>query len=465
MEFTRGQKALGEVKAALPKAKISGGKKYKNYVYETDLVFLKKTDLDEANKIFIRKEIPELSYFLTVTEKITGLTRFAYVLSKDAHVVTPIVVKLAKEMAKSLKSPLSRAELAADKGGEFSMKELSKHFKKAYNVSSGVSVENKNSQFQKCFFQILRQRKATSIADAMKQSEKLLNNTFNKIHKKTSNELVERGDEEENIKEYNSKRKSFIAGDKRLPFEVGQHVRILIKDKKAGIAYKRYKNETYSQAVYLVTKVTKKSKPRKYRVNGKWWLQSHLLKSAPRDEESNKLVEDRDEEYKGKELKERHEHVEERLEQIAKEEQMKKRPKRRAGEAAKFSMVHQKQWLDIADDRLDAAEDEDEKLQIVEDKKQLAESKKKLEKKLEKKPVEKKKVEKKPVEKKKVEKKKVEKKKEPEKTKMHKTLIRWAEKHGVPSGGTHEVLFQRLKKYKKQMKLKRKIKKLKAMKV
>ena len=76
----------------------------------------------------------------------------------------------------------------------------------------------------------------------MKQSEKLLNNTYNRIHKKTSNELVERADEKEDIKEYNAERKEYIAGDKRKPFEVNQHVRLLVKDKKAGIDYKRYKN-------------------------------------------------------------------------------------------------------------------------------------------------------------------------------------------------------------------------------
>ena len=39
MKFIRAQKSLGEVKSALPKPKMSAGKKYKNYCYETDLVF------------------------------------------------------------------------------------------------------------------------------------------------------------------------------------------------------------------------------------------------------------------------------------------------------------------------------------------------------------------------------------------------------------------------------------------
>ena len=460
MSFIRAQKPLGEVKAALPKPKMSAGERLKHYVFETDLVFLKKNDLEKANKLFIRKELPDLSYFLTVTEKITGLTRFAYVLNKTAEVVTPIVIKLAKEMCKSLKTTAAKCEMRMDKGGEFSVAELSKHFKKAVNVQTGVSVENKNAQFQKCFFQILRQRKATSIVDAMEQSETLLNNTFNKIHKRTSNELVTRGDEEENIKVYNAKRKAFVPGDKRKQFAVGTHVRLLVKSKKPGISYKRYKNMTFSQQVYVITKVTKKAKPTKYRVAGKWWLQSDLLKSAPRDEASNKLMADRDEEYKENELKERQDHVDQRLKQIDEEEKMKKRPKRKAATDAKLGMVHDKMMLAHADDLLDEAEDEDEKQEVVRQKKELLESKKKLANKVKKKAVveekkavvEKKKV---VVEKKKAvaeKKKTVAEKKKAFENAQHKKFIAYARKHGIPSGGDLYILKQRIIQYKKQKK-------------
>ena len=244
MDFIRKQKPLGEVKAALNKPKVAGGERLKAYTFETDLIFLKKTDLEKANKKFIRDETKELTYFLSTVEKVTGLCRFDHVLKKDAKIVTPLVIKHCEDMANQLQTKISKCSIRSDKGGEFTLKEFQKVFKDAKFVPSGVSVENKNSQFQKCFFQILRQRKATDIDDAMRQSEKLLNNTYNRIHKKTSNELVERADEKENLREYNSKRKTFQAGDKRLPFDVGQHVRLLVKDKKAGIDYKKYKNKT-----------------------------------------------------------------------------------------------------------------------------------------------------------------------------------------------------------------------------
>ena len=433
MEFIRSQKPLGEIKAALNKPKQSSGEKLKNYVFETDLIFLKKNDLENANKKFIRDEIPSLSYFLSTVEKVTGLCRIEYVLNKEAAVVTPKVIKQCKEMAKLLNTTTKKCDIRMDRGGEFSLKDLSKHFKEAKHVNSGVSVENKNSQFQANFFKIIRQRKAVTIDDAMKQAQKLLNNTYNRIHKKTSNELVDRSDEKEDLKEYNTKRKSFIAGDKRNPFEVGQYVRILIKDKKPGIDYKKYKNKTYSQAVYIIKKTTKKAVPRKYYVKGKWWLQSDLLKSAPRDEKSIQLVKERDEEFKNKRKKERQEHEKNRLQQIKEEEDLKrkaekekrtppkKRPYRYAGHGAKVGMVFDMADSDKLEDKLDAIEEEADEVQIKKEKAQLQASKKKL--------------------------------KESESAERKK-LVKYLKSKNLPTGGNIKFLKKRIRVYKRELKKK-----------
>ena len=63
MAFIRKQRVLQTVKPALPQPRQMSGKKLKMYTFETDLVFLKKKDLENANKIFIRKDIPDLSYY------------------------------------------------------------------------------------------------------------------------------------------------------------------------------------------------------------------------------------------------------------------------------------------------------------------------------------------------------------------------------------------------------------------
>ena len=428
MEFIRKQKPLGEVKSALNKPKVAGGERLKNYVFETDLIFLKKNDLETANKKFEKDDIDDLTYFLSTVEKVTGLCRFEYVTSKLASVVTPKVIKQCEEMAKKLKTTISKCDIRMDRGGEFKITELAKHFKKAEHVNSGVAVENKNAQFQKCFFQVLRQRKATTIRDAMQQSEKLLNNTYNRIHHKTSNELVERADEKENILEYNRKRKTFQAGDKRAPFVVGQHVRILVKSKKPGIDYKRYKNKTYSKQVYVIEKTTKKSIPVKYRVNKTWMLQSDLLKSAPRDKQSVELVEERDKEFKKKQKKEHREHIQKREEEIKEPKPGLRRTKRRGAKTTKLVMLGKKsrpQHIKGIDSDPDTSDDEYEK-------KLHEESIKKHKEKLQRE--------------------KAKKKQPPKKSPKHRAYINYLKKKGLPIGGTLADVEARMRRYKQSMK-------------
>ena len=403
MEFIRKQKPLGEVKAAVNQPKQAGGERLHEYIFETDLIFLKKNDLEKSNKKFIRDDIKELTYFVSTVEKVTGLCRFNYVLKKASELVTPIVIKQCEEMAALLGTTTSQCSIRMDRGGEFSIKELEKHFKKASHVNSGCAVENRNASFQKCYFQILRQRKATTILDAMRQSEKLMNNTYNRIHKKTPNELVERAEKKENILEYNRARKTYVAGDKRKDFNVGDHVRLLVKSKKPGIDYKRYKNKTYGEMVYLVKKKTKKAVPTKYWVGGKWYLQSSLVKSAPRDEESLQLVEERDEEFKKERGKKHTEKMKERVDEIQKEEKKKTRPSRHAAQQAKYKMVQQVQEQKEFDSDLDEKEEP----------------------------------------------------KKVEKSTKHLALIRYLKKKGLPSGGSQDVLMARVKQYKKSKKIKK----------
>ena len=436
MDFIRAQKPLGEVKAALNKAKSSGGERLKNYVFETDLIFLKKGDLEKANRKFNRDEINDLTYFLSTVEKVTGLCKFDHVLSKKAQVVTPLVIKHCEALAKQLKTTIGKCDIRMDRGGEFSITELKKHFKKADYVNSGVAVENKNAQFQKCFFQILRQRKATDIHDAMQQSEKLLNNTYNRIHKKTSNELVERNDEKKDIKEYNDKRTEHIAGDKRKDFEVDQHVRILVKDKKPGIDYKRYKNKTYSTQVYIIKKTTKKAVPKKYRVNGRWYLQSDLLKSAPRDKKSIELVDERDKAFTVKRKKEHEKHLEEREKEIEKKPAGLRRSKRAEAEIAKWKMLAMKDDNFKIDEQLDDDEITQEKSWHLEKKKA------KLEKNI---------------------KQLKSKNTGPKKTPQHIAYIKYLKGQKQPTGGSEAVLRARVDKYKKK-KNKKKVKSTKTVK-
>jgi hypothetical protein len=188
-------------------------------------------------------------------------------------------------------------------------------------------VEKKNQQLQQSFYRLLKNRQAITVRDAVKKSEHLCNQTVSKFHKKTPNELAddEKTDMKAVLKKYNSTRKSYIKGDKRKAFVAGDHVRVLVKDQKAGIGFKSYKNESWTERVFVIKKVTKKAVPPKFYVNGKWHTQDTLLKSAPRDQKSIELIATRDKEQKEEDDRVRGEEDKKRNEQFVKDEARKKK--------------------------------------------------------------------------------------------------------------------------------------------
>ena len=190
-----------------------------------------------------------------------------------------------------------------DKGGEFNRKELAKILKSVKVVPMGSSVEKKNQTIQRNLFRILKNRQAKTISEAVTKSQNMANNTFNKIQKKTPLESADIGIKAA-LNNYNKTRKTYVQGDKRGELKIGDHVRILIKKAKAGIGFKSYKDMTYTKEVYVITSKTKK-KPAKYRVNKKYYTIDKLLKSAPRDKESEKLINDRKEDEVKEDIVER----------------------------------------------------------------------------------------------------------------------------------------------------------------
>ena len=102
MKFIKSQDIFEQTKAAVPKAKSKGGKKVKTYTVETDLVFIRKNDLVNTNKRFEKSVKKEETYMVSTVEKSTGLSRLSYVKSKDSSVVTPIVIKHIRSIAKAL---------------------------------------------------------------------------------------------------------------------------------------------------------------------------------------------------------------------------------------------------------------------------------------------------------------------------------------------------------------------------
>jgi hypothetical protein len=314
MTFQRSQRTLGETRAALPAPKVKGGQKLKKYTVETDLVFIRKNDLENINPRFEKMDIKFETYILSSVEKTSGLTKLSYTTTKDKVVVTPLVEEHIKYFAKKLGTTPKMMALRMDKGGEFGIRTLRRLVPDVKTVNTGTSVEARNQMIQRSFYRILKNRRAIKIEDALAQTEKIVNNTLNRIQKKSPNEIIEeKVPEKELVAQYNRTRKSYIKGDKRLPFEVGDSVRIQIKKKKgADIDFKSYKDMTFSARVYTISKRTQgKRVPIKYRVNRIWYTQDKLLKSSVRDKESERIIREKDQEQKRKDDVEEKKRVEE----------------------------------------------------------------------------------------------------------------------------------------------------------
>ena len=364
MSFLRGQSVVVKGKGAEPVPKLAG-KKLKGYHIEFDLIFLKKNDVQKANKHFRDDEslegvlekgrTPGLTYIVSTVEKVSGLARLTWVQSKEAGKVTPIVQRHIKEIAKALKTPLKQIELSSDAGTEFAQKALEKGMKSYKRVPTGSSIEKKNSDAQRVLFQMLRARRGKTIPALIQLTQEILNNNLNRITGKTANEAVQKEEKKEDLQNYNKKRA--VGGKDRTELKVGDHVRlrILKVQKEKGLAYKTYKNMLWSKKVYKVMGKTKKT-PSKYRVAGKWILKSMLLKSAPVDQESEQIIKARTEksETRKKAAKvAKNKEIERRNKQLEKS----KRPRRKASRRGRAKQLAAKRKGEELDEYLAALSD------------------------------------------------------------------------------------------------------------
>ena len=317
MKFIKSQPVFEETKAAVPKAKRKGGKRLKTYQIQTDLIFIRKNDLVDSNPRFEKTVEKEETYFVSTVEVSTGLTRLDHTTTKEAKTVTPIVEAHIRSICKALKVHPRTVSARMDKGGEFDVAKIKQLVPDTETVKVAASCEKRNQDAQRVFYRILKSRRAVSVPNAIHQTQKLLNETYNRVQGGTPNELVEKNNKMFNIKTYNRGRKSYIAGDRRKPFEVDQRVRVQIKKEKGGeLGFKSYKGITFSKRVYIVRKITKTT-PRKYWVNAKWYTQDLLLGTEMEDEKSKELIKERDKKQEEEDRKADEKAEKERLEKEA----------------------------------------------------------------------------------------------------------------------------------------------------
>ena len=138
---------------------------------------------------------------------------------------------------------------------------------------------------------------------------------------------------------------------------MGEYVRIrLLKTQKdKGLSYKSYKNMLWSDAVHKISAKTK-NEPTKYRVRGKWYLSSMLMKSAPVDLESEKIIAKRDAKSKKRRKQskiEKSSEIEKRNAEMAKS----KRPRRKAAVGGRAKAVKAKKTELVHDELIGSESD------------------------------------------------------------------------------------------------------------
>ena len=77
MAFLRAQKTLGETRAAVPQPKIRSGPKLKGLQLQTDLIFVRKNDVFDANPRFEKILEKTETYILCTTEVASGLCKLS----------------------------------------------------------------------------------------------------------------------------------------------------------------------------------------------------------------------------------------------------------------------------------------------------------------------------------------------------------------------------------------------------
>ena len=272
-----------------PENKKKGGIRAKSKgEVEIDLVEMKSRDLPKDWKI--------KDFFLyTAVERVTGLTFIRYAKDKSQKTIRPLIVESFKFYSKMFNMKIEDLKYKSDAGVEFfaTSREAPdnpfKNFKVEHTiVRKGASIESRNKYLQSVYHRLVRLKRGNAHS-IVGQTQKIVNNTRNRIHKKTPNELVQ-DKHDDVVKAFNKKRKKYVPTNRK-PLEVGMTVRILLlrRDKDTKLDFKSYKGKSYSKQIYKIIGRTKKEPYRyKLHVDGKdqWLIADNIIRTPRFDQKT-----------------------------------------------------------------------------------------------------------------------------------------------------------------------------------
>lgn len=367
MEFLKKQRVIRMTDNAPPEAKTGGKKINKKGELECDLFYVANADLKKNMKVKATDiEDPKNNlYVLNVVDRLTSYCKLYYCDSdRSAKNVRKKIRQAVKDFEKILGIDRKEMIIYHDAGGEFSDKGFEGIGVKHEIISVGAKVEQKNSHVQRVFHRLKNAERLSSIEDGLKQTEKIVNGSYNRILKMSAAEAVEKYSDPEEMKKiiqkYNSQRAKWDT-DRRKPLEVGDFVRRVVKSTKEGSTfYKAYRGKTYTRQGFPVNEANKHmykpkqatkeayrvegkrgKNPVRYLVDGKWLTRDRLSEPMPfkldkngkkvlnyPDLRSEVLLRERQKEYESSEEEEEEAELESMFAEEEKEAEVKRKPKK-----------------------------------------------------------------------------------------------------------------------------------------
>ena len=264
------------------------------------MFFISKKDLPDK----LKKGGQDTWQILNVVDRLTSYVKLYYCQTKEAAVVGRQIEKAVEDFEKILGIDRKDMIIYHDDGGEFVDRAFKPSGVKHEVIAVGPKVEQKNSHVQRVFHRLKNAERLSSVTNGLKQTEKIVNGSYNRVLKMSAEEAVEKYNNPEEmakiITKYNAQREKWDT-DRRKQLEVGDYVRIVVKStKESGTFYKAYRGQTYTREGFPVDEANKHlhkpkqatkeaykvegkrgKNPIRYLVDGKWRTRDRLSEPLP----------------------------------------------------------------------------------------------------------------------------------------------------------------------------------------
>ena len=255
VDFLKKQRVIRMTDNAPPSAKKGGKKINRPGELELDLFFISKKDIRNFSMYKNQKSTLQSTPVVNIVDRLTSFCWCKKATTKEAPHIATIIKQGVQFFENTLKLKRNQIHLYSDDGAEF--KRIKTKLPGIHHqiLKVGSKVEMKNSHVQRVFHRIKNAKRGNTIGSVLQQAVDIVNNTYNRILKKTPKEAVEQYTTPEGIKKLKEKYNQHRAKadtDRRKALKVGDFVRIVQKSEKDTTFYKAYRGLTFTKEGFPV---------------------------------------------------------------------------------------------------------------------------------------------------------------------------------------------------------------------